>query len=102
MSFKDGLAAESGTVFFNSAEFCTPILHSGVNSVCYFDKQWIELDGDEAGVSVHTPTALIHKGFMPTLAVGDAVTIETVTYTVRDMQYDRGETGDVLLVLSDP
>ena len=100
MSLKDGLTADSGTVFFNSAEFCVPILHSGGDSVCYFDKNWSELDGDEAGVSVHTPTALIHKDFMPTLAVGDSVTIDSVVYTVRDIQDDSGQTGDALLVLS--
>ena len=100
MALKDGLIADSGTVFFNSVEFCVPILHSGGDSVCYFDKNWSELDGDEAGVSVHTPTALIHKDFMPTLAVGDSVTIDSIVYTVRDIQDDSGQTGDALLVLS--
>ncbi len=100
MAFKDGITADSGTVFFNSVEFCVPILHSGGDSVCYFDKNWSELDGDEAGVSVHTPTALIHKDFMPTLVVGDSVTIDSVVYTVRDIQDDSGQTGDALLVLS--
>ena len=108
MSFKDGLAADTSSVFFNAQEFCTPILHADGDSVCYFDEQWSELTGGEAGVSVHTPTALVSLSLMPSIDVGDTVTIvpdgssNGDDYIIRDLQLDRGQTGDVLLILSEP
>ena len=99
-SLLDGIEADSATVFFTGREFTVPIQHTGGDSFCYFDKQWVEIDGDATGVSVHQPTAIIHKDMMPTLLIDDPVTIDGTIYIVRDMQFDRGQTGDVLLVLS--
>ena len=102
MSFKAGLVADSGGVFYraDAAEFCVPIVHAGGDSVCYFDQNWSEITGENISVSEHIPTARIHKPYMPTLAVGDPVTIDAVVYTVRDIQIDAGQTGDAILVLS--
>jgi hypothetical protein len=96
----DEIELDSSRCFFAGVEFNVPLVHGGTTIQCYYDKEWVEIDGNESGVSVHQPTALIHLADDPTIVVNEVVTVDGIDYTVRDIQQDRGETGDVLLVLS--
>jgi hypothetical protein len=96
-SLLEDIEADSPIYF---GEFAVDLTWTGGTIQCLFDFQWLEVEGNESGVSVHQPTAWIHQADAPLLAVGDVVTIKSVAYTVRDIQKDTGETGDVLLVLS--
>jgi len=96
----DEIELDSSRCFFAGIEFNSVMTHNLVDVNVYFDRQWVETDGDETGVSVHQPTVVMHQADAPTLIVGDTVTLDLTDYIVRDLQHDRGETGDVLLVLS--
>ena len=96
----DEIELDSSRCFFAGVDFNTVMTHSGSDINVYFDRQWLEIDGDENGVSVHQPTVIMHMADDPTVKVNDTVTIDSGDYVVRDIQFDRGETGDVILVLS--
>jgi hypothetical protein len=88
------------STYFSGEDFATTLTYQGGSIWCLFDRQWLAVDGEYSDTSTVQPTAMIHQADAPNLAVGDTVTIGGTDYTVRDSQPDRGETGDVLLVLS--
>lgn len=93
----DQIEADSKTFF---DEFGHALVWSGGTIQCLPDDNWIELDGENAGTSIHQVTAIIHKSDASELAVNTPVNIDGISYFVRDIQKDTGRTGDVLLVLS--
>ncbi len=99
MRLLDQIALDS-PAFFSGEDFATQLTWQGGTIWCLFDRQWLAVDGEYSDTSTVQPTALIHESDAPNLGTGDTVTVNGVDYTVRDIQPDSGETGDILLVLS--
>ena len=99
MRLLDAIELDSST-FFSADDFGYTLTHAGGTIQCLPSDEWLAVDGDFSATSTVQPTAWIHKADAPNLAVGDTVTIESVDYTIRDIQVDSQRTGDVLLVLS--
>lgn len=81
MAFKDMLAADMDTVFFNPDEFAVPITYNGTEILA------IEADGflmstGVPGVTLPTRSILVRRSDVPKAKVGDKVIMDEQTWHV--------------------
>ena len=87
---------EDMTAFFSTAEFATAATVGGVAVNGIFDNAYAMAMGFVAGTS---PALLVASASVPSAAVGDAVTLGAVSYTVAGVEPDG--TGVTLLRLQE-
>jgi hypothetical protein len=97
----DQIEADSPT-YFSGDDFGVDLVWQGVTVQCLYDDEYFAVGDEGVGpvVSSNQPVARIHKADLPLLAVNDLIQVNSVIWTVRDIQEDTANTGDALLILS--
>lgn len=99
MTLRSVLTADLTDVFHNADDFNTGAVYNGTEIVYgYFDNEYLSvlLEGDVAAESVQ-PMFRLPLSSVPNVAHGDTFLIDSVTYTVHNVQPDG--LGSVLVLL---
>ncbi len=90
------MLSEDFSIFFNTAEFASVVVAGGVTGTGILDAPTV---GIGAGMNLSDDYRLtVQTGVFGTLKYGDAVTVDGVTYTVREpRQMDDGKITEITL-----
>ena len=97
MSWKDLQSAAADSVI---AAFAQDAVYNGGSTISVaFTREYTEVVPSEEPFATTSPVALVSDADVPTLAVGDTLAIDSVTYTIRNLEpQDDGTTLAILRV----